>query len=66
VEWETWQVVAREAVTYPETVALAALLADGGVRRRMVAEARGGVPFRLADLPSLPVAVARCLQRSRA
>jgi hypothetical protein len=63
MEWETWQVVAREAVTYPETVALAGLLADGGFRRRVVAEARGGVPFRLADLPSLPVAVARCLQR---
>ncbi|MFJ7046841.1 helicase associated domain-containing protein [Streptomyces sp. NPDC101112] len=63
VGWETWQVVAREAVTYPEAVALAALLADGAFRRRVVAEARGGVPFRLADLPSLPVAVARCLRR---
>ncbi|MFC9285729.1 hypothetical protein [Streptomyces sp. NPDC057052] len=63
VEWETWQVVAREAGTYPETVALAALLADGAFRRRVVAEARGGVPFRLADLPSLPEAVARCLRR---
>ncbi|MFF4088828.1 Helicase associated domain protein [Streptomyces nigra] len=63
VLWETWQVVAREMVTYPETVALAALLADGGFRRRVVAEARGGVPFRLADLPSLPEAVTRCLRR---
>ncbi|MFH9405211.1 helicase associated domain-containing protein [Streptomyces sp. NPDC017638] len=63
VEWETWQVVAREAVTYPETVALAALLADGAFRRRVVAEARGDVPFLLADLPSLPEAVARCLRR---
>ncbi|MFF7415449.1 Helicase associated domain protein [Streptomyces lydicus] len=63
MEWETWQVVAREAVTYPEAVALAALLADSAFRRRVVAEARGGVPFRLADLPSLPVAVARCLRR---
>jgi hypothetical protein len=63
VEWETWQVVAREAVTYPDTVALAALLADGAFRRRVVAEARGGVPFRLADMPSLPEAVACCLRR---
>ncbi|WP_345666399.1 helicase associated domain-containing protein [Streptomyces venetus] len=63
VLWETWQVVAREAVTYPETVALATLLADGAFRRRVVAEARGGVPFRLADLPSLPKVVARCLRR---
>ncbi|MEU4040229.1 Helicase associated domain protein [Streptomyces collinus] len=63
VGWETWQVVAREAVTYPETVALAGLLADDGFRRLVVGEAGGHVPFRLADLPSPPGAVARCLRR---
>lgn len=62
-EWATWQVAAREAVTYPETVALAALLSNEGFRCRVVAEARGRVPFRLADLPSLPVAAAHCLRR---
>jgi hypothetical protein len=63
LERAAWRVVARELVTYPETVALAGLLADEGMRRRVVAKARGCVPFRLADLPVLLSAVARCLKR---
>ncbi|MFF7183599.1 hypothetical protein [Streptomyces sp. NPDC008121] len=51
-------------VTYPETVALATLLADDGFRQCMSADARGHVPFRLADLPVLLPAVAHCAGRS--
>ncbi|WAP61135.1 Helicase associated domain protein [Streptomyces sp. S465] len=63
LDQDAWQVVARELVTYPETVALAALLAGDDFRRRVVAEAQGHVPFRLADLPTLLRAVADCVQR---
>ncbi|MFJ2565706.1 Helicase associated domain protein [Streptomyces sp. NPDC087568] len=60
---DAWQVVARELVTYPETVALATLLAGDDFRRRVVAEAQDHVPFRLADLPTLLTAVAGCMRR---
>ncbi|WP_406259361.1 Helicase associated domain protein [Actinacidiphila glaucinigra] len=63
VDQDVWRVVARELVTYPETVALAALLASDGFRQRVVAEAQGHVPFRLADLPTLLTAVAGCVRR---
>lgn len=63
LDQDAWQVVARELVTYPETVALAALLAGDDFRRRLVAEAQGHVPFRLADLPTLLTAVAGCMRR---
>lgn len=63
MDQETWRVVARELVTYPETVALATLLVDDRFRERLVAEARGHVPFRLADLPTLLSAVASCVKR---
>ncbi|MFF7339686.1 helicase associated domain-containing protein [Streptomyces sp. NPDC008163] len=58
-----WRVLARELVTYPETVALATLLADDGFRQRLIADARGHAPYRLADLPVLLSAVARCVGR---
>ncbi|MGW6489338.1 helicase associated domain-containing protein [Streptomyces sp. NPDC055056] len=60
---EAWRVVAREMVTYPETVALADVLADEAVRRRVVAQAGGHAPFRLADLPVLVQAVAQGVRR---
>ncbi|WP_435809952.1 helicase associated domain-containing protein [Streptomyces mirabilis] len=63
IDPEVWRVLARELVTYPETVVLATLLADDGFRQRLVADARGHVPFRLADLPVLLSAVARCAGR---
>jgi hypothetical protein len=61
MEWEMWRVVARELVTYPETVALAVVLADAGLRRRVAAGGR--VPFRLGDVPALLAAVAGGLGR---
>ncbi len=63
IDPEVWRVLARELVTYPETVVLATLLADDGFRQRLVADARGHAPFRLADLPVLLSAVARCVGR---
>lgn len=58
-----WRLLARAPVTYPETVALAGLLADPGVRRRMVAEARGHLPHRLVDLPGFLAEVTARLDR---
>ncbi|MBI0375703.1 Helicase associated domain protein [Streptomyces albiflaviniger] len=63
LDQDAWQVVARELVTCPEAVAVAALLAGDDFRRRVVAEAQGHVPFRLADLPTLLRAVADCVRR---
>ncbi|MBA2811553.1 Helicase associated domain protein [Streptomyces sp. KM273126] len=63
MDTEVWRVLARELVTYPETVALATLLADDGFRQCLIADARGHVPFRLADLPVLLSAVERCVGR---
>ncbi|GAA0541125.1 hypothetical protein GCM10010390_48860 [Streptomyces mordarskii] len=63
IDPEVWRVLARELVTYPETVALATLLADDGFRQRLIADARGHAPYRLADLPVLLSAVARCVGR---
>lgn len=63
LDQDVWRVVARELVIYPETVALATLLASDGFRRRVVADAQGHLPFRLADLPSLLTAVAGCVRR---
>jgi hypothetical protein len=48
-------------VTYPETVALAVLLASADLRRRVAAGGR--VPFRLGDVPALLAAVAGGLGR---
>ncbi|MFE4758247.1 Helicase associated domain protein [Streptomyces mirabilis] len=63
LDQDAWRAVSRELVTYPETVALATLLASDGFRRRLVAEIQGHVPFRLADLPTLLTAVAGCVMR---
>nr|WP_329948742.1 helicase associated domain-containing protein [Streptomyces sp. BE303] len=48
-----WRVLARDLVAYPETVTVAAVLADPGVRRRLIADAGGHLPYRLGNLPSL-------------
>ncbi|CAL9670002.1 hypothetical protein SUDANB145_07365 (plasmid) [Streptomyces sp. enrichment culture] len=58
-----WRVLARELVTYPETVALATLLANDGFQQCLITDARGHAPYRLADLPVLLSAVARCVGR---
>lgn len=48
-----WKTAARDLITYPETVALARLLADRTVQERTVTESRRHLPYRLGELPGL-------------
>ncbi|MFC1414152.1 helicase associated domain-containing protein [Streptacidiphilus sp. N1-12] len=57
-----WRILLREAVTYPETVALAAELINTQ-RRQSAAGTRGHVPLRLADAPDLLAALAQATGR---
>ncbi|MFJ2967538.1 helicase associated domain-containing protein [Streptomyces collinus] len=58
-----WQVAARDLITYPETVALARLLADHSVQERTVTESRRHLPYRLGELPGLLAELADQLGR---
>ncbi|MET8724053.1 Helicase associated domain protein [Streptomyces misionensis] len=58
-----WKVTARDLITYPETVALARLLASRPLQQRTVTESGGHLPYRLGELPALVTAVAHELQR---
>ncbi|MFJ9795906.1 Helicase associated domain protein [Streptomyces sp. NPDC101145] len=58
-----WKVAARDLITYPETVALARLLADRTVQERTVTESRRHLPYRLGELPGLLAEVADQLER---
>ncbi|MGW3499095.1 helicase associated domain-containing protein [Streptomyces sp. NPDC001020] len=58
-----WKVAARDLITYPETVALARLLASRPLQQRTVAESGGHLPYRLGELPALPAKAAHELQR---
>ncbi|WP_329167884.1 helicase associated domain-containing protein [Streptomyces sp. NBC_01685] len=59
-----WKVAARDLIIYPETVALARLLASRPLQQRAVAESVGHLPYRLGELPALLSEVAHELQRS--
>jgi hypothetical protein len=56
-----WRVLARGLVTYPETVAVAGVLADQRIRCRT--QVRGHLPFCLGDLPVFISELARFLRR---
>ncbi|MFB7112780.1 Helicase associated domain protein [Streptomyces sp. NPDC056291] len=58
-----WKVAARDLVTYPETVALARLLAGHHLQQRTVAASGGHLPYRLGELPALLAELAHELQR---
>ncbi|MFH9821555.1 Helicase associated domain protein [Streptomyces sp. NPDC017249] len=63
VDASWWTVAARDLITYPETVALARLLASRPLQQRTVAESGGHLPYRLGELPALVTEVAHELQR---
>ncbi|WP_430480454.1 Helicase associated domain protein [Streptomyces sp. P11-1] len=63
VEPGRWRVLARGLVTYPETVAVAGMLAEQTMRRRIATQVRGHLPFSLGDLPVLISELACCLRR---
>ncbi|MEZ7160008.1 helicase associated domain-containing protein, partial [Streptomyces sp. MAD19A] len=58
-----WKTAARDLVTYPETVALARLLASRPLQLRTVTETRGHLPYRLGELPQLLAELADQLGR---
>ncbi|MFI9213977.1 Helicase associated domain protein [Streptomyces sp. NPDC053253] len=58
-----WKVAARDLITYPETVALARVLASRPLQQRAVAESSGHLPYRLGELPGLLAEVAGRLGR---
>ncbi|MGW2369716.1 Helicase associated domain protein [Streptomyces sp. NPDC001667] len=58
-----WKVAARDLITYPETIAVARVLASRHWQQRVVAQARGHLPYRLGEMPALLAELARRLQR---
>ncbi|WP_371652183.1 helicase associated domain-containing protein [Streptomyces mirabilis] len=48
-----WKVAARDLVAYPETVAVARVLADPRWQQRTITESGGHLPYRLGELPRL-------------
>lgn len=58
-----WKVAARDLITYPETVALARLLAGRTMQERTVTESRRHLPYRLGELPGLLTELADRLAR---
>ncbi|MEV2196512.1 TniQ family protein [Streptomyces phaeochromogenes] len=58
-----WRLLARDAVTYPETVALTSVLTDERTRQRLLADTGGHLPHTLAHAPALVAQLARATNR---
>ncbi|MER6474483.1 Helicase associated domain protein [Streptomyces collinus] len=58
-----WKVAARDLITYPETVAVARVLASSHWQQQTVTQARGHLPYRLGEMPALLAELACRLQR---
>ncbi|WP_239487014.1 helicase associated domain-containing protein [Streptomyces durocortorensis] len=58
-----WRLLARDVVTYPETVALASVLTDERTRQRLLADTGGHLPHTLAHVPGLVGELARVTGR---
>ncbi|MEV8311907.1 Helicase associated domain protein [Streptomyces flavidovirens] len=58
-----WRLLVRDAVTYPETVALASVLTDERIRQRLLADTGGHLPHTLAHTPALVAQLARVTNR---
>ncbi|MFI1386697.1 helicase associated domain-containing protein [Embleya sp. NPDC020886] len=58
-----WRLLARDVVTYPETVAVASLLARARHRRRVLDGTVGHRPHTVADAPALVAELARRTER---
>ncbi|MFF4658883.1 helicase associated domain-containing protein [Streptomyces sp. NPDC001381] len=58
-----WRLLVRDAVTYPETVALTSLLTDERARQRLLADTGGHLPHTLAHVPGLVGELARVTGR---
>ncbi|MFF4732923.1 Helicase associated domain protein [Streptomyces mirabilis] len=58
-----WRVVARDLASYPETIAVAAVLASRHWQQQTLAHTRGHLPHRLGEVPALLAELAGRLQR---
>ncbi|MFD5475275.1 Helicase associated domain protein [Streptomyces sp. NPDC127105] len=58
-----WRLLARDAVTYPETVALTSVLTDEHTRQRLLADTDGHLPHTLTYAPGLVAELARATDR---
>ncbi|MEV5901863.1 helicase associated domain-containing protein [Streptomyces sp. NPDC052127] len=58
-----WRLLARDAVTYPETVALTSVLTNERTRQRLLAETGGHLPHTLAHTPALVAQLVRATNR---
>ena len=58
-----WEILTREAVTYPETVTVAGLLADASWQQRVITQAGGHPPHSLGDAPHLLAELSVRLER---
>jgi hypothetical protein len=58
-----WQTVARDLITYPETVAVARVLASPRWQQHTVRQLREHRPYRLGEVPALLAELAHQLQR---
>ncbi|MET9647651.1 Helicase associated domain protein [Streptomyces syringium] len=58
-----WRLLARDTVTYPETVALTSVLTDARTRQRLLADTGGHLPHTLAHVPGLVGELARGTNR---
>jgi uncharacterized protein YjiS (DUF1127 family) len=58
-----WRLLARDAVTYPETVALTSVLTDERTRQRLLTDTAGHLPHTLAHVPGLVGKLARVTGR---
>lgn len=58
-----WRAAARDAVTYPEAVTVASVLADPGVQQQVLDDTDRHPPHSLSDVPSLVNELARRLEQ---
>ncbi|WP_260609338.1 helicase associated domain-containing protein [Streptomyces sp. WAC 01325] len=58
-----WRLLARDAVTYPEAVALTSVLTDERTRQQLLADTGGHLPHTLAHTPALVAQLARATKR---
>jgi hypothetical protein len=58
-----WKVAARDLITYPETVAVARVLASPHWQQQTITQSRGHLPYRLGKMPALLTELADQLGR---
>ncbi|MER6442938.1 Helicase associated domain protein [Streptomyces sp. NPDC001185] len=60
---DLWRVLARDLATYPETIAIATVLASRHWQQHTITQTRGHLPHRLGEVPALLTELAARLHR---